>query len=290
LENHLLSALSLLIDGISFGMILFLISCGLTVTLGVMRLLNIAHCAFAMIGGYLALALVSRLHIDVLTALPLAVAGTVAIGLLLERTVYRWVYETTVLGQILMTIGLTFVIIASIKLAFGPLLHTLPVPKFLDGNWVLGGVAISVWRIFLALTSALLAIMLWYVLDYTDFGARLRAAVDNPRMARCVGINVRKIFAWTFAAGCGLAAVGGVLGTQMLPLEPYYALKYLVLVLIVVAVGGFGSLKGSLVAALAFGVIDTFGRYLVPAAGAFVIYVALVIVLLIRPQGLFVRG
>jgi branched-chain amino acid transport system permease protein len=290
LENYLLATVSLLVDGISYGMILFLISCGLTVTLGVMRLLNIAHCGFAMIGGYLALALVGRLGINVLAALPLAVAGTVVIGLLLERTVYRWVYETTALGQILMTIGLTFLMVASINLAFGSLLYTLPVPKSLTGTWLIGGVAISVWRIFLALISALLAGMLWYVLDYTYFGARLRAAVDNPRMARCVGINVRKIFAQTFAAGCGLAAVGGILGTQMLPLEPYYALKYLVLVLIVVAVGGFGSLKGSLVAALSFGVIDTFGRYLVPAAGAFVIYFALVIVLLARPQGLFARG
>jgi branched-chain amino acid transport system permease protein len=290
LENYLLATVSLLVDGISFGMILFLISCGLTVTLGVMRLLNIAHCGFAMIGGYLALALVNRLGINVLAALPLAVAGTIVIGLLLERTVYRWVYETTALGQILMTIGLTFLMIATINLAFGSLLYTLPVPSFLAGTWIVGGVAISVWRIFLALVSALLAGMLWYVLDYTYFGARLRAAVDNPRMARCVGINVRKIFAQTFAAGCGLAAVGGILGTQMLPLEPYYALKYLVLVLIVVAVGGFGSLKGSLVAALSFGVIDTFGRYLVPAAGAFVIYFALVIVLLARPQGLFARG
>jgi branched-chain amino acid transport system permease protein len=290
LENYLLATVSLLVDGISFGMILFLISCGLTVTLGVMRLLNIAHCGFAMIGGYLALALVDRLGINVLAALPLAVAGTIVIGLLLERTVYRWVYETTALGQILMTIGLTFLMIATINLAFGSLLYTLPVPSFLAGTWIVGGVAISVWRIFLALVSALLAGMLWYVLDYTYFGARLRAAVDNPRMARCVGINVRKIFAQTFATGCGLAAVGGVLGTQMLPLEPYYALKYLVLVLIVVAVGGFGSLKGSLVAALSFGIIDTFGRYFVPAAGAFVIYFALVIVLLARPQGLFARG
>jgi branched-chain amino acid transport system permease protein len=290
LENYLLATVSLLVDGISFGMILFLISCGLTVTLGVMRLLNIAHCGFAMIGGYLALALVNRLGINVLAALPLAVAGTIVIGLLLERTVYRWVYETTALGQILMTIGLTFLMIATINLAFGSLLYTLPVPSFLAGTWIVGGVAISVWRIFLALVSALLAGMLWYVLDYTYFGARLRAAVDNPRMARCVGINVRKIFAQTFATGCGLAAVGGVLGTQMLPLEPYYALKYLVLVLIVVAVGGFGSLKGSLVAALSFGIIDTFGRYFVPAAGAFVIYFALVIVLLARPQGLFARG
>ena len=290
MDRYLLATVSLLVDGVSYGMILFLISCGLTVTLGIMRLLNIAHCGFAMIGGYVALALVNHFGMNVLTALPIAVAATVLLGLALERTIYRWVYETSGLGQILMTIGLTFLMIAAVNVAFGSLLQTIPVPGFLAGTWQPAGVSISIYRMFLALVSALIAGGLWYVLDYTDFGARLRAAVDNPRMARCVGINVRRIFSQTFAAGCGLAAIGGILGTQMLPLEPYYALTYLVLVLIVVAVGGFGSLKGSLVAAIGFGVVDTFGRYLVPAAGAFVIYVVLVAILLARPQGLFARG
>jgi branched-chain amino acid transport system permease protein len=288
--NGLATVASLAIDGISFGMILFLISCGLTVTLGVMRVVNLAHCGFAMVGGYLALTLDEHLGLGLIAAAPLAVAGTALFGAALERSFYRWVYTTSSLGQILMTIGLTFVMIAVTNAAFGPLIHTLPMPAALQGNWLISGVTVSIYKAFLVLLSAVLALCLWLILERTDFGARLRAAVDNPRMARCIGIDVKRIYAQTFTAGCGLAAIGGVFGTAMLPLEPFYALKYLVLVLIVVSVGGFGSLKGSFTAALSLGVIDTFGRYLVPAAGGFVIYIAVVAMLLIRPQGLFARA
>lgn len=288
MTRQLLSGLALLIDGFSFGMILFLISCGLTVTLGIMRLLNIAHCGFAMIAGYIALALL-RSGVNLFIALPLAVAATALLGAALERTVYRWVYETTGLGQILMTIGLTFLMVASVNLLFGSYAYTLPIPAGLVGTWNFGDLSISIYRIFLCVVSTMVAIGIWYVVDRTDFGSRLRAAVDNPRMARCIGIDVRSIFSQAFAAGCALAALAGVLGTQMLPLTPNYAFQYLVVVLVVVAVGGFGSIKGSLVAAVAYGIIDTFCRYYFPAAGAFGIYFVVVVVLLIRPNGLFAR-
>ncbi|MBV8538362.1 MAG: branched-chain amino acid ABC transporter permease, partial [Alphaproteobacteria bacterium] len=265
---------TLLVDGISYGMILFLISAGLTVTLGVMRVANLAHCAFAMVGGYLALALAQGRGWSLLAALPVATLFTVALGAALERTVYRWVYATSQLGQILMTIGLVFVMIASVNLAFGSSLHTLPMPAWLAGTWQTKAFTLSLYRGFLVLVSTALAAGLWAVLEFTEFGAKLRAAVDNPRMARCVGIDVPRIFAITFAGGCGLAAIGGVLGNQMLPLEPWYALKYLVPVLIVVAVGGLGSLRGSFLSALLLGLVDTFGRYYIPAGGALIIYVA----------------
>jgi len=281
---------TLLVDGISYGMILFLISAGLTVTLGVMRVANLAHCAFAMVGGYLALALAQSWGWSLLAALPVATLLTIALGAVLERTVYRWVYATSQLGQILMTIGLVFVMIASVNLAFGSSLHTLPMPAWLAGTWQTKAFTLSVYRGFLVLVSTGLAGALWAVLEFTEFGAKLRAAVDNPRMARCVGIDVPRIFAITFAGGCGLAAIGGVLGNQMLPLEPWYALKYLVPVLIVVAVGGLGSLRGSFLSALLLGLIDTFGRYYIPAGGAFIIYVAAAAALLWRPEGLFARA
>jgi len=150
--------------------------------------------------------------------------------------------------------------------------------------------SISVYRLFVLGLSLSVAAALWLCLEYTTFGARLRAAVDNPRMARCVGINVPLVFSITFAIGCGLAALGGAVGTQMLPLEPYYGLKYLVLVLIVVAVGGLGSLKGSLYSALLLGFIDTMGRYYIPALGGFIIYLAVLAILLVRPRGLVGRA
>lgn len=281
---------TLLVDGLSYGMVLFLISVGLSVTLGVMRVVNLAHCAFAMVGGYIALALVDRAGLGLFVAVPLAVAATMLVGAILERTVYRWVYATSELGQVLMTIGLTFVLVATANALFGSTLQTLRLPPALSGTWQLGEITISVYRAFLVVVSALIAAGLWIGLDRSDFGAQMRAAVDNPRMARCVGINVARLFSVTFAIGCGLAALGGVLGSPMLPLEPFYAFKYLVLVLMVVAVGGLSSPKGSLVAAVLLGVLDTLGRYFVPALGAFVIYIAVVALLLWRPHGLVARA
>jgi len=281
--------LALLIDGVAYGMILFLLSVGLTVTLGVMRIANLAHCAFAMTGGYLAFALISTGHFTLFTALPVAVIVTMALGAALERSVYRWVYTTGQLGQILMTLGLVFIFVATVNLLFGSDLNALPIPKWMSETWNYGDIAFSAYRAFIIVVSTSLAVALWSILEFTDFGARLRAAVDNPRMARCVGIDVPRVFSVTFACGCGLAAAAGVLGTQILPLEPWYALEYLVPVLMVVAVGGLGSLKGSFYAALLLGLVDTFGRYYVPAAGAFVIYLAVVVLLLWRPQGVFAR-
>jgi len=289
-SNFLTTFAALTFNGISFGMILFLISSGLTVTLGVMRLVNLAHCGFAMIGGYIAMAAVDYLGFGLLLSLPVAIIGTMVIAVVIERTLFRWVYGVAELSQILMTVGLAFVMVALCNIFFGSLLHALPVPSWLSGNFELGGVVVSVYRCFLVVVAALIAVGIWYIVERTDFGARLRAAVDNPRMARCAGINVRQIFSITFTAGCGLAAAGGVLGTQMLPIEPYYALSHLILVLIVVAVGGLGSLKGSFAAALVIGTIDTYGRYILPSGGGFVMYAIVLVVLLLRPQGLFARA
>jgi branched-chain amino acid transport system permease protein len=281
--------IALAIDGISYGMILFLISSGLTVTLGLMRVVNLAHGAFAMIGGYLALAAVQALGVGLFAALALSLAGTMLIAFAMERTIYRWVYAASELGQVLMTLGLTFVIISVISALGGTSLHTLPLPEALAGNVDVGGVLVSRYRSFLVLVSCAVALFVWHVVERSDFGARLRAAVDNARMARSIGIDVQRIFSVTFVAGCGLAALGGVLGTQMLALEPFYALKYLVVVLIVVALGGAGSLKGSFVVALILGLGDTFGRYLLAQGGGFVIYAMVVLFLVVRPQGLFGR-
>ena len=284
------TVLALLVDGISYGMILFLMSVGLTITLGVMRIANLAHCGFAMVGGYIGYALATRAGFPLGLSLPVAAAATMLIGLILERTIFRWVYAVSELKQILMTIGLAFVMIASVNAAFGSNMNTVPVPALLAGNVTLGFLSLSAYRFFIILVSTAIAVTLWLVLEYTDYGARLRAAVDNPRMARCIGIDVPRLFAGTFALGCGLAAVAGVLGSQFLPLEPWYALEYLVPVLLVVAVGGLGSMKGSFYAALLLGVIDTFGRYYIPAAGAFIIYLVVLALLLWRPQGVFARA
>jgi branched-chain amino acid transport system permease protein len=286
MPNVFATLISLLIDSLAYGMTLFLISVGLTITLGVMRVVNLAHSTFAMIGGYLALYLMQAQGMNFYAAVPLAVIGTVLVGALLERTLYRWVYRSNDLGQLLMTIGMAFIATALIKNLAGPQIQSLSLPASLAGNWQVGPIDVSIYRVFLMAVSGIVAVLLWFSLEHTTFGASLRAAVDNPRMASCVGINVPVVFASTFAIGCGLAALGGALGAQLLPLEPYYGLKYLVLVLIVVAVGGLGSLRGSFYAALLLGVLDTLGRYYLPAIGGFVIYISVLVILLLRPRGL----
>lgn len=290
MPNALSTFLTLTIDGVSYGMMLFLISVGLTITLGVMRVVNLTHSAFAMIGGFITLWLMRSADMNFFVALPVGVLATMVLSLILERTLYQWVYKCDPLGQLLMTIGMTFVITALVKNLAGPQIQSIALPDVLLGQWSLGSLNISVYRLFVLGLSVAVAGALWLCLEYTTFGARLRAAVDNPRMARCVGINVPLVFSVTFAIGCGLAALGGAVGTQMLPLEPYYGLKYLVLVLIVVAVGGLGSLKGSLYSALLLGLIDTMGRYYIPALGGFIIYLAVLAILLARPQGLVGRA
>ncbi len=286
MPNAFSTFLTLTVDGISYGMMLFLISVGLTITLGVMRVVNLMHSAFAMMGGYFALWCMQAGDLHYFVALPLGVLATMVVSLVLERTLYQWVYQANPLGQLLITIGMAFVLTAVVKNLAGPQIQSLSLPEILTGQMSLGSINVSVYRVFVLVLSVVVAGALWLILEFTTFGAKLRAAVDNPRMARCVGINVPLVFSVTFAIGCGLAALGGAVGTQMLPLEPYYGLKYLVLVLIVVAVGGVGSLKGSLYSALLLGLIDTLGRYYVPALGGFIIYLAVLAILLARPRGL----
>jgi branched-chain amino acid transport system permease protein len=278
--------LALSVDGISYGMVLFLIASGLAVTLGIMRVVNVAHCGFAMIGGYIGLAAMRHAGLDLLSATLAGMLGTLMIGAVLERLVYRRIYRIGELGQILMTLGLTFVMVASINAIFGAGVHTLEPPAWLRGSWTIGRASISVYRSFLIAVSATVALVLWLALDLTLHGKRLRAAVENPRIAACLGIDVGAVMQAAFAIGCALAACGGVLGSYLLPLEPFYALRYMVLVLMVVAVGGLGSLRGSLVAALGIGILETFGRYYVPSLGSFVIYVLLLVALVLRPNGL----
>ena len=217
---------ALTFNGISFGMILFLISSGLTVTLGVMRLVNLAHCGFAMIGGYIAMAAVDYLGFGLLASLPVAVVGTMIIAAVIERTLFRWVYGVDRArpdpDDHRPGVRDGGAVQHSVRPA-AP--RPAACPTGSPGNIDFAGVVISTYRCFLIVVSGLIAIGIWYVVERTDFGARLRASVDNPRMARCAGINVRRIFSFTFTVGCGLAAVGGVLGTQMLPIEPFYALE-----------------------------------------------------------------
>jgi branched-chain amino acid transport system permease protein len=278
-------ASTVLLDGISYGMILFLISVGLTVTMGLMRVVNLAHGAFAMIGGYVAGYLTQRGGDFYLAAISGAAAAAV-LGAIAETTIYRPLYRKGELSQVLLTVGIVFLVTGAITLVFGAFPYPVLFPAYLTRPVDIGFGKYPAYRLFLIAVGAAIALVLWLVVNGSTYGARLRAAVDNPRMARAVGIDVNLLFTLTFIVGCALAGLGGAIGAGILSLEPAYALKYVVLFLVVVIVGGEGSFGGSFVAAMALGIIDTLGKYFVPEAAAYLLYAAVFALLLWRPRGL----
>jgi branched-chain amino acid transport system permease protein len=289
LPQFAIIAVSILFDGLAYAMFLFITSVGLSVTMGLMGFVNLAHGAFAMAGGYIVVALTRNLGIGFVPSLFIAAVLVGLISVVFERGLYRRLYKSTDLEQVLLTIGLAFMAIATATYFFGPIPKSVPLPTWLQGDINLGFRAFPSYRAFLIVVGLVLISVLWYAFEKTNIGAKIRAAVDNRRMAESVGINVDLLFTLTFALGSALAALGGGLAIQLFGLSPSFAVLYLVLFLIVVAVGGLGSLKGTLLAALVIGVIDTAGKYLYAEAGGFFIYAITIIVLLIKPAGFYGR-
>ena len=283
----LASAAGVLFDGFAYGMLLFLLSVGLTVTLGMMNFVNLAHCSFAMAGGYATVTLANRFGWPFLATLPIAFVAAALLSMLLERTLYRRLYRASDLDQCLLTIGIVFVSVAVFAWFYTSEQQSAPVPEYLRGSVQLLGQSFAAYRIFLIAVSLAITVALVVLLERTRFGARVRAAVDNQRMARGLGIDVERTFMITFALGGGLAGLGGALAIQMVGLDPSFALAYLVYVLIVVAVGGLGSIGGSFAAAVVLGISDMAGKYYFPWLGAFLIYLVMVGLLMWRPLGLF---
>lgn len=281
--------MTIVFDGLAAGMLLFLIGVGLSVTLGLMNFINLAHGAFAMLGGYVCALLLSRAGVPFLLAVPAAAAAAALAGVVLERALYRRLYAASHLDQVLFSIGLIFMSISSAHYFFGASQQVFVLPEFLKGQINLPGVDIGIYRAFLIALGLVLAVALQWMVSHTRFGAELRASVDNRRAARGLGINVDRVFTLAFALGSGLAGMGGALGIEMLGLDPNFPVKYIVYFLIVVAVGGSGNINGSLIAALMLGLFDVAGKYWLPQAGAFVIYAVMVVMLIVRPQGLFGR-
>lgn len=282
--------LTILFDGVAYGMLLFVLACGLSVTLGLMNFVNLAHGAFAMAGGYVATILINRMGVPFLATLPFAFLIPAAIGLVLERTLYVRLYHRSHLDQVLFSIGIVFMAVAAVDWTMGSQQQFVTLPDWLKGRVEILGVQIGLYRSFIIVVCGVLVVALQLILAKTRFGSRLRAAVDDPRVARGLGINVSAIFAVTFAFGSGLAGLGGALGTEILGLDPTFPLKFMIYFLIVVTVGGTSSITGPFVASLLLGVADVAGKYYVPSLGAFVIYSLMIVVLVLRPQGLFARA
>jgi len=278
-----------LFDGIAYGSLLFLISVGLSVTMGMMNFINLAHGAFAMLGGYVSVTVLSALGVPFLASLPLAFIASALVGLVLERLLYRRLYKASHLDQVLFSIGLTFMSVAAATYFFGPTQQPVTLPEWLRGQVHVLGLDVGAYRVFLIGVVVLVTIALGLLIERTRFGAQIRASVDNQTASAGLGINVSLVFSLTFALGSGLAGLGGGLGIDVLGLDPSFPIKYMVYFLLVVAVGGAGTIKGPLVAALILGVFDVAGKYYVPEIGAFVIYALMVVLLILFPAGLIRR-
>jgi branched-chain amino acid transport system permease protein len=281
------SAFGVLFDGFAYGMLLFLLSVGLSVTLGMMNFVNLAHCTFGMIGGYVTVTLMNSFGWPFLATLPMAFIVAAAFSVVCERTMFRRLYRSTDLDQCLLTIGLVFASVAAAAYIYGTIQQPVQLPDYLRGSIHVAGLTLGTYRIFLIVFALIVTAALVAMLEYTRFGAQVRAAVDNQRMARGLGINVDSAFAITFALGSGLAGLGGALAIDVVGLDPSFALAYLVYVLIVVAVGGLGSIGGTFVAAMLLGISDMAGKYYFPAIGSFLIYLVMISLLMWRPAGLF---
>jgi len=282
--------LTLLFDGIAYGMLMFVLAVGLAVTLGLMNFINLAHGAFAMAGGYITVLAMNRLGVPFLLCLPLAFVGTALLGALLEPTLYRRMYAKPHLDQVLFSIGLVFMAVAGVDYFVGSMQQNIQLPEWLKGRFDIEWIGIGKYRSFIIVVCGVLTVVLQWVLANTRFGSQLRASVDDPRVAGGLGLNVNRIFLLTFAVGSGLAGLGGALGAEVLGLDPTFPLKFMIYFLIVVSVGGTTTLTGPLLAALLLGIADVAGKYYVPKLGAFIVYTLMIVILLIRPQGLFARA
>lgn len=276
-----------LFDGFAFGMLLFVLSVGLSVTLGLMNFINLAHGAFGMLGGYVAVTMMRHLGLPFLLALPAAFLAAAAVSVIFERTLFRRLYRAGELNQVLFTIGLVFVAAAAATYLFGTAQQPIILPDWLRGSVEIGGLRFGVYRIFLIVISLAIVAALVFSIERTRLGARIRAAVDNQRVAQGLGLDVERVFAITFALGSGLAGLGGALAIEIVGLDPAFGFHFLVYVLIVVSVGGLGSITGSFVGAALLGIGDVAGKYFAPEIGSFLIYLLLVAILLVRPMGLF---
>jgi len=284
--------LTLLFDGIAYGMLLYLMAIGLSITMGLMNFINLAHGAFAMVGGYALVLLMQHAGWPFLLCVPVAFVLTACLGLVLEVTLYRRMYDKPHLDQVLFSIGLTFMAVAAVDFSVGSTQQLVQLPDYLKGRteWWDGALGMGHYRLAIIFVCVVLAFALQWLLVNTRYGAQLRAAVDDRTVASAMGIPVNTIFMTTFALGSGLAGLGGALGAEVLGLDPVFPLKFMVYFLIVVAVGGTSSLTGPMLAALLLGIADVAGKYYVPKLGAFIVYAVMVLVLMWRPQGLFARS
>jgi branched-chain amino acid transport system permease protein len=277
------------LNGIQYGLLLFLVASGLTLIFGIMGIINLAHGAFYMIGAYLAYWLAGwtgNLFLAIALGLPIAVA----VGLIIERFAISHLYRRDHLDQVLLTYGLILIFNETQRILWGSDFHGVPVPEALSGSLPLTeNQAYPIYRLFISLVCLGVAAALSLVITRTKLGMMIRAGASNREMASALGINIGAIFTVVFAIGVGLAAFSGMIGAPVSSVYPGMGDRVLIISFVVVVIGGIGSVKGSFVGAMLIGLADTFGRVLAPDFASMVVYALMALVLLWRPQGLFGR-
>ena len=281
--------LTTLFNGVAYGVLLFIMAVGLSVTMGMMRFVNLAHVSLCMFGGYVSATAMDRWAVPFLAALPLAFLATALLSVVLERLVLKHFYGSDDLTQVLLTIGLVFMSVSATAYVWGPSFKPVAVPAWLSGQMPVLGLTLERYRVFLVSSGAVLTLGILYGMERTKFGAMVRACVDNRRAAAGNGLNTQLVFAITFAIGGGLAGLGGAMSVGMLSLDPNFPFRYLVYVLIVVSIGGMGTIVGTLMASLAIGVTDVVGKYYLETSSGSIIYLVTVLIMLWRPNGLMGR-
>jgi branched-chain amino acid transport system permease protein len=276
-----------LLNSVQYGLLLFMLAAGLTLIFGIMGVVNLAHGSFYMLGAYLAYALTSLTG-----SLTLAIVGGAALsllfGLALERLLFRHFYKRDHLDQVLLTFGLISIFEELRSMLWGDDVHSVPVPDLLSASIVLTeNQSYPVYRLFMSGVCLLLALGLYLLISKTRLGMKIRAGAFNRDMAESLGINIKRIHAIVFALGVGLAAIAGLVAAPVSSVYPNMGSQVLIMCFVVVVIGGIGSVRGALISALLVGLVDTFGKVLLPSISGMLVYMLMAAVLLWKPEGLF---
>ncbi len=279
-----------ILNGVQYGLLLFLVASGLTLVFGIMGIINLAHGSFYMIGAYLAFSLTQltgRLWLAILIGLPLSVA----IGLFLEWLLIKRLYDRDHLYQVLLTYGLILALEEIRSIVFGDDVHGVAVPRLFDFSIPLTDtLSYPVYRLVISATCIVVALLMAFVLQKTRLGMTIRAGASNREMVQSLGIDIKRLYGIVFALGVALAAFAGMIAAPVSSVFPGMGNQVLIISFVVVVIGGLGSIKGAMVGALLIGLADTFGKVLVPEIAGMTIYLVMAIVLLVRPTGLFGRA
>ncbi len=283
LENFLIQ----LLNSVQYGLLLFMLAAGLTLIFGIMGVVNLAHGSFYMLGAYLAWWLARNLGSLTLAILVGAVLAII-LGLLLEKLLFRFFYHRDHLDQVLLTFGLIYIFEESRSLLWGDDVHGVDIPAQLAASIPLtDNLSYPVYRLFMSGVCIVLALGLYFLISRTRLGMKIRAGAFNRDMTEALGINIRRIHAIVFALGVGLATVAGMIAAPVSSVYPNMGSQVLIMCFVVVVIGGIGSVRGALIAALLVGLVDTFGKVLVPALSGMLVYMLMAAVLLWKPEGLF---